>query len=70
MKTVIILYNDGEYTTIKSKCALAIAYTHLQNFYDVEEFETIVTHDRNGRLYYLIVQAGVEVKWLIKPREN
>lgn len=70
MKTVIILYNDGEYTTIKSKCAMAIAYTYIKNYYDLEEFETVVAHDRNGRLYYLMVQAGIEVKWFIKPNKD
>lgn len=66
MKTVVILYNDGTYTTIKSKVAMAIAYTFIQHYYDLDDFETVVAHDRYDRLYYLLVQKGVNIEWILK----
>ena len=70
VKTVVILYNDGTYTTIKSKVAMAIAYTYIQKWYDLEEFETVVAHDRYNRLYYLMVQKGVNISWILKANTD
>lgn len=67
MKTVIILYRNGDYTTIKSKVALAIADSYLRHYHDIDDFEIVRALDKYDREYYLMVETGIDVNWILKP---
>lgn len=64
MKQVIILWNDGETTTICGKYAFRIALNYLDKLGVFNRFGFIEVNNT-----YFFIDDDIGIEWIIKPRE-
>ena len=65
MKQVIIIWDDGEHTTIAGKHAFRIALNWLDKLGEFEKFSFIEV----GNTYFFI-HNNHRIEWVIKPRKG
>lgn len=65
MKTVYIIFRNGDVTTIKSRLALTIATGFLSKWFDINDFTYIPEHDNENKVFYL-VEKGFKLESFIQ----